>query len=100
MSRRFLFPILIMAMVGALIAKPQATEAEDARALMNKVTKAVGAEGLKTLRYTGTGSSYIPPADSDPASSWTHAVMKSYVLDLNLDAITSHVQLVRTETTD
>jgi hypothetical protein len=100
MNRRFLFPILVMAMVGALIAKPQATEAEDARALMNKVTKAVGAEGLKTLLYTGTGSSYIPPADSDPASSWTHAVMKSYVLDLNLDAITSHVQLVRTETTD
>jgi hypothetical protein len=98
MSKRSIVPVLFMAFAGAIAAKP-APRAEDARALLNTVTKALGGEGLKTLHYTGTGSSYIVNEDAPPPAGWTHTVMKSYVYDLNLEATTSRVQLVRAEGT-
>ncbi|HET9218799.1 MAG TPA: hypothetical protein VFR18_17575 [Terriglobia bacterium] len=98
MSKRSVFPVLFMAFTAGIAAKP-VPRPEDARVLLNTVTKALGAEGLKTLHYTGTGSSYIVTDDSPPPAGWTHTVMKSYVHDLNLEAITSRVQLVRAEGT-
>jgi hypothetical protein len=67
--------------------------------VLTAVTKALGVEGLKTLSYTGTGSSYIVTNDAPPAAGWTHAVMKSYVHDLNLEATSSRVQIIRVEGT-
>jgi hypothetical protein len=98
MSKQFVFPFLVMAFAAGIAVKP-ALGAEDARVLLNTVTKALGAEGLKTLHYTGTGSSYIVTDDAPPPGGWSHAVMKSYVHDLNLEAITSRLQLVRAEGT-
>jgi hypothetical protein len=87
-----------MAFAAGIAVKP-VLGAEDARVLLNTVRKALGADGLKTMHYTGAGSSYIVTDDSPPPAGWTHTVMKSYVLDLNLEAITSRVQLVRAEGT-
>jgi hypothetical protein len=98
MSKRTVFPALLMAFAAGISAKP-APRAEDARVLLTTVTKALGAEGLKTLHYTGAGSSYIVTDDAPPPAGWTHTIMKSYVHDLNLEAITSRVQVVRTEGT-
>ena len=91
MSKRLVFPVvLVLGLVGAALAaqQPQATA-------LKTVSRALGAEGLKTLRYTGSGSSYVPTDAADPAADWTHTVMSSYVHELNFDAITSHVRIVR-----
>jgi hypothetical protein len=82
-----------------MTANAQASKPEDVRTLLATAAKALGAEGLKTVSYTGTGSSYIVTDDPPPEGGWAHAVMKSYVHDVNLEGSTSRVQLIRAEGT-
>jgi hypothetical protein len=72
-------------------------DVKDARTVLSEVTKAMGANGLKTLHYSGNGSSYVVTPGPVPTAGWPHTIMKSYVRDINLDAKTSRLQLVRTE---
>jgi hypothetical protein len=66
---------------------------------LNQVAKNLGANNLKTLHYSGRGSSYIVGPGAVPAGGWPHSVMKSYIRDIDLDAITSRLQMVRSEGT-
>jgi hypothetical protein len=91
--------VLLMISAAALPAAAPIEEVKDARTVLSDVAKAMGADGLKTVKYSGTGSSYIVTSGPVPAGGWPHSVMKSYVRDLNLDAKTSRLQLVRAEGT-
>jgi hypothetical protein len=91
--------VLSIISVVALPAASPIEEVQDARVVLSDVAKAMGVDGLKTLRYSGTGSSYIVTPGSVPTGGWPHSVMKSYVRDINLDAKTSRLQLVRAEGT-
>jgi hypothetical protein len=83
-----------------LLAAIQTTVlAQDARTLLNNAAKALGTDHLKTLHYSGSGSSYVVTQGPLPAGGWAHGIMKSYVRDLNLDAMTSRLQLVRSQGT-
>jgi hypothetical protein len=99
MNTRSIFSTLVMALGTAVVVNAQAPKAEDGRVVLTAVKTALGVDGLKTLRYSGTGSSYVVTDDAPPASGWTHTVMKSYEHNLDLDATTSHVHLVRAEGT-
>ena len=91
--------VLLMISAAALPATAPIEEVKDARTVLSEVAKAMGADGLKTLHYSGTGSSYIVTSGPVPAGGWPHSVMKSYIRDINLDARTSRLQLVRAEGT-
>jgi len=91
--------VLLMISTAALPAAAPIEDVKDARTVLSEVAKAMGVDGLKTLHYSGTGSSYIVSSGPAPAGGWPHSVMKSYVRDINLDAKTSHLQLVRAEGT-
>src|SRR5689334_7955163 len=91
--------VLLMISVAALPAVSPIEDVKDARTVVNEVAKAMGADGLKTLHYSGTGSSYIVTPGPVPAGGWPHSVMKSYIRDINLDAKTSQLQFVRAEGT-
>ena len=88
-----------MISAAALPAAAPIEDMKDAKTVLSEVAKAMGAEGLKTLQYSGTGSSYIVTLGPVPAGGWPHSVMKSYMRDINLDARTSRLQLVRAEGT-
>jgi hypothetical protein len=90
--------VLLTMSAAALPAAP-IEDVKDARTVLSEVAKAMGDDGLKTLHYSGTGSSYIVTPGPVPAGGWPHTVMKSYVRDINLDAKTSRLQLVRAEGT-
>jgi len=90
--RSFLLLILLAAL-------PAAGLAQDANTLLSGVAKAMGAENLKTLHYSGSGSSYAVGQSLPSEGAWPHRIMKSYVRDLNLDTAASRVQIVRTEGT-
>jgi hypothetical protein len=68
-----------MISAAALPAAAPIEEVKDARTVLSEVAKAMGADGLKTLHYSGTGSSYIVTSGPVPAGGWPHSVMKSYV---------------------
>jgi hypothetical protein len=65
--------------------------AQDAKAVLNAVAKAMGAENLKTLQYSGSGSIYDEKGQ--------HMTMRSYTRRLDVTAGTSSVELVRMEGT-
>jgi hypothetical protein len=88
-----------MMMVAALPVAGLAQDAKDAKTVLRQVAKVLGAANVKTIHYAGSGSSYLVGSEPGVAGSWTHTVMKSYVRDINLDAMTSRLQLVRAEGT-
>lgn len=82
--RMFLF-------VTLLAALPITGWAQDARAVVSKAAKAMGAENLRTLQYSGSGSSYDEKGQ--------HGAVKSYTRRLDLNATTSNVTLTRVQGT-
>ena len=79
-GRSFLLVILLAAL-------PLTGSAQDAKAVLNKVAKAMGAENLRTLQYSGSGSSYDEKGQ--------HHQLKSYSRQMDLNATTSTVRMTR-----
>ena len=80
--------VVLMILLAAL---PATSHAQDLNTIINNVTKAMGSANLKTIRYSGSGSSYTPGKDA----TW----VKSYTRDLDLSAPLSRVQIVREQGT-
>jgi hypothetical protein len=66
---------------------------------LNSLAQTLGASNLKTLQYSGSGSSYIVTDGPVPVGGWAHSVMKSYIREIDLAATTSRLQLIRAEGT-
>jgi hypothetical protein len=62
-------------------------QAQDAKSLLDTVTREMGAANLTSLHYSGSGSGYDEKGE--------HHVVTSYNRQLNLTATTSNVQIVR-----
>jgi len=90
--RFFILATLVPAVIGSAEAQTAASE-------LSVLAKPLGGEAVKTVHYSGSGSSYIVSSGSVPAGGWPHSVMKSYVRDLNLQLMTSKLQMVREEGT-
>jgi hypothetical protein len=75
---------VLMILLAALSATGQA---QDLNTVINNVYKATGSQDLKSLRYSGSGSSYM--------SGKNIAFVKSYTRDLDLNAPVSRTQIVR-----
>jgi len=65
--------------------------AQDAKSIVSAAAKAMGAENLRTLQYSGSGSLYDEKGQ--------HMVMRSYTRRIDLNAGTSAVELVQLEGT-
>jgi hypothetical protein len=74
-----------------LAALPATSQAQDLNTVINNVLKATGAGNLKTIRYSGSGSSYTAGKDV----VW----VKSYTRDIDLSVPNSRVQIVRQQGT-
>ena len=76
--------IVLMILLAAL---PATGQAQDLNTVINNVTKAMGSSNLKSIRYSGSGSSYTGGKNA----VW----VKSYTRDIDLNAPSSRVQIVR-----
>lgn len=74
-----------------LTALPLPGWGQDARAILNAAARAMGAENLKSVQYSGSGSTYD--------ENGQHMVMPSYSRQMDLNAVTSSVRLVRMQGT-
>ena len=74
-----------------LAAVPVPGWAQDAKAILNAATRAMGAENLKTIQYTASGSIYDEKG--------RHIVVSSYVSQMDLNAMTATVRMVQTQGT-
>jgi len=76
--------LVLMILLAAL---PASSQAQDLNTVINNVTKAMGSGNLKSIRYSGSGSSYTAGKDA----LW----VKSYTRDIDLGVPASRVQIVR-----
>jgi len=88
MIKNWARPFLTVILLAALSVPGWA---QDAKSILNAAAKAMGTDNLKTLQYSGSGSSYDEKGQ--------HMVMSSYARQMDLNATTTTVRLVRMQGT-
>jgi len=86
-----------VARVCLLAAIPAIILAQDAQTILANATKAMGAENLRTIQFTGMGSNAGIGQNVNPRTGWPVVRVKSYNREIDLNATASHVQLVRVQ---
>jgi len=70
---------------------------EDPKALIGTASKALGAENLKTIEYSGSGSDYVLGQAASPSLPWPRFIDKTYTRVVDLEAPASRMQRIRTQ---
>jgi len=89
--------VAVCKLVCVLAASPAAILAQDASAVVANVAKAMGADNLKTIQFSGTGSNAGIGQNINPTAAWPVARVKSYTREIDFGAMASHVQMVRAQ---
>jgi len=90
--RRLLAMILISAVVAL---SPLAGSAQD-RAALDAVAKAMGADTVKSIQYSGSGVNFQVGQNYTPDLPWPRFVVKSYTRTVSYETAAIRDQLVRT----
>ena len=83
MSRRARTPGLIISIVAALAWLPVVADAADPA--LERAATAMGASGLKSLRYTGDGDGYTFGQAYKPGQAWPKIKVRSFARTVNYD---------------
>ncbi|HJT86408.1 MAG TPA: hypothetical protein VJ732_01100, partial [Bryobacteraceae bacterium] len=73
------------------------SQAQDGKALVAEALRAVGAENLRTIEVTGSGSTAGIGQNRNPTLGWPTARLKSYTRQLDLSLPASNVQMIRVQ---
>jgi glyoxylase-like metal-dependent hydrolase (beta-lactamase superfamily II) len=80
-----------------LVATIPAMLAQDASAVLTSAAKAMGAENLRTIQFSGMGSNAGVGQNRNPNDRWPLTRVKTYTREIDFSAAASHVQLVRVQ---
>ncbi len=94
MSNKYLAACALVTLI-AVVSIP--IQGQDGKAVVAAAAKAMGAENLKTLQLTGSGSSAGIGQNVNPSTGWPTTVVKSYTRQIDLDALASNSQVVRVQ---
>ena len=90
--------LLKLMLVTALVLAPLApAQAQDAGAVIATASKAMGADTLKTLTYSGSGFDFAFGQAFSPADPWPKFQVKSYTRSLDFDRPASRADRVRAQ---
>src|SRR5882762_4596977 len=90
--RKFLTMVLIATLVALA---PLAGSAQD-RAALDAVAKAIGADTVKSIQYSGNGVNFQVGQNYTPDLPWPRFVVKSYTRTVSYETAAIRDQLVRT----
>jgi glyoxylase-like metal-dependent hydrolase (beta-lactamase superfamily II) len=86
------------ALIAALVlALPTAALAQQAGPTLDTIAKAMGATGLKSLEYTGSGAIFAVGQSQVPGRPWPRFGLKSFVRGVNYETAALRDDLVRTQ---
>src|SRR3989304_2771383 len=85
------FTIVVALSVVALGGAPLAQRADPLKMALD----ALGAGGIRTLQFAGTGASFSVARNSRPAEPWPRVTLKSYVAMINYDTASMRVEQLR-----
>ena len=71
--------------------------AQDPKAVISNASKALGADNLKTIEYSGSGYDFAIGQAPNPSSPWPKFNDKNYTRVINFDAPASRMQRIRTQ---
>lgn len=72
-------------------------QGQDGKAIVVAAVKAMGAENLKTLQLTGSGSTAGIGQNVNPTTGWPIVRVKSYTRQIDLGALASNLQAIRVQ---
>ena len=87
----------VFALLLLLAAIPAMILAQDARTVLTNAAKAMGAENLRTIQFSGMGSNAGIGQNINPNTRWPLARVKTYSREMDFSATASHVQMVRVQ---
>jgi glyoxylase-like metal-dependent hydrolase (beta-lactamase superfamily II) len=84
-------------LIGVLVVlSPLAASAQDSRAALDAVAKAMGAGSVKSIQYSGNGVNFQVGQNYTPDLPWPRFVVKSYTRTVSYETAAIRDQLVRT----
>jgi hypothetical protein len=86
--------LFVFLVVGLMV---QFGHAQDARTVLAGVAKTLGATDLKSLQYTGSGSTFAPGQSAVPGAPWPRFNAKSYTRTINYDTVSMQDEILRTQ---
>jgi glyoxylase-like metal-dependent hydrolase (beta-lactamase superfamily II) len=78
-----------------VLLSPLAATAQDAS--LDGVAKAMGAAGLKSIQYSGSGTNFAIGQNFSPDTPWPRFVVKSYTRAVSYESASIRDELVRTQ---
>jgi glyoxylase-like metal-dependent hydrolase (beta-lactamase superfamily II) len=78
-----------------VLLSPLAATAQDAS--LDNVAKAMGAAGVKSIQYSGSGTNFQLGQNFSPDVPWPRFVVKSYMRAVNYESASIRDELVRTQ---
>jgi glyoxylase-like metal-dependent hydrolase (beta-lactamase superfamily II) len=91
MLKRLLPVVVALALVPALAA------AQDAKAVLESVAKAMGATDLTSIRYSGSGQNFAVGQNFVAGSAWPRFIVKSYTRSIDYASSSARDEIVRTQ---
>jgi glyoxylase-like metal-dependent hydrolase (beta-lactamase superfamily II) len=84
-------------MFAALMGWAATTGSQDPKAVLSNVSKAMGADNLKTIQYSGSGADFSLGQAMNPTSPWPRFNDKTYTRTIDFEKQASQLQRVRTQ---
>jgi len=97
MTNARMVALSLMASLAAWPALSWADGAPDPKAIISNASKALGAENLKTIEYSGSGYDFAIGQAPNPSSPWPKFNDKTYTRAIDFDAPASRMQRIRTQ---
>jgi glyoxylase-like metal-dependent hydrolase (beta-lactamase superfamily II) len=87
----------LMVVIAVVALMPQVGACQDAKIVLEGVAKAMGATDLKSLQYSGSGSTFTVGQNPNPTAPWPRFNAKSYTRSINYDTVSLRDEIVRTQ---
>ncbi|MGH2394565.1 MAG: hypothetical protein ACRDGH_13945, partial [Candidatus Limnocylindria bacterium] len=87
-------------LLATLLCSPVIAGAQDGRATLESVAKAMGATTVNSIQYVGSGVIFAPGQSQTPGQAWPRFNLKSLTRAVNYETASLRDELVRTQAED
>jgi len=87
----------LMLAMAVLALLPWVGEGQDAKSVLDGVAKTMGAADLKSIQYSGSGSTFAVGQNPNPTAPWPRFNAKSFTRTVNYETGSLRDEIVRTQ---
>jgi glyoxylase-like metal-dependent hydrolase (beta-lactamase superfamily II) len=87
----------LMGVIAVVALMWQVGACQDAKTVLEGMAKTMGATDLKTIQYSGSGSTYAVGQNPNPTAPWPRFNAKSFTRSINYDTVSQRDEILRTQ---